>query len=214
MDNRKVRLQRASIFAFFIAINVFLVSFFGVPRIQALDKLSKASEANRMLAGQLEADTLAAKALEKKIEGYEKTISNLSVILTDNLDTARLVYDFYMFSGIRGIDPIHIAFDEVKEMDGKSEAEKTQASRVLISFTAEGMAGDIISFLEDADKITEQNITVDSIRLEGAAEGRIHAEIGFITYVRNPLPPETRYDDYEFHLDNIGHGDLGSMFGE
>jgi hypothetical protein len=76
------------------------------------------------------------------------------------------------------------------------------------------MAGDIVSFLEDAENITEQNILVDSIRLVGAAEGRIEAEIGFITYVRNPLPPETKYDDYEFHLDNIGHGDLGSMFGD
>jgi hypothetical protein len=76
------------------------------------------------------------------------------------------------------------------------------------------MAGDIVSFLEDAENITEQNILVDSIRLVGAAEGRIEAEIGFITYVRNPLPPETKYDDYEFHLDNIGHGDLDSMFGD
>lgn len=214
MDNKTIRLQRAAIFAFFISINIFLLGFFGVPKIQALSEMSKASEEKSLLARQLEADTLAAKALEKKIEVHEKTIAGFSEIVPKNLDTAQLVYDFYMFSGVKGIDAVHIAFDEVTEEIRDKDATSSQASKFRITFTAEGMAGDIVSFLEDAENITEQNILVDSIRLVGAAEGRIEAEIGFITYVRNPLPPETKYDDYEFHLDNIGHGDLGSMFGD
>lgn len=218
MDNRKVRLQRAAIFASFIAINIFLIGFFGVPRIQALSMMAKASEANKMLVMQLETDALAAKVLEKKIEGYEKTISGLSEVVPENLDTAQLVYDFYMFSEVMGIDPVHIAFDEVteyaKDKDRKLNAPVSSASRVRITFTAEGIAGNVVSFIEDAENITEQNLIVDSIRLVDAPLGRVEAEIGFITYVSNPLPPETKYDNYEFHIDNVGHGDLGSMFGD
>ncbi|ETA82212.1 hypothetical protein [Youngiibacter fragilis] len=216
MDNRKVRLQRAAIFAFFIAINIFLVGFFGVPRIQALSMKAKASEANKMLALQLEADTLAAKVLERKIEGYEKTVSGLNEVVPENLDTAQLVYDFYMFSGVKGIEPVRIAFDKVHEYikDSESGAPDSSPSRVRITFIAEGIAGNVISFVEDAKNMTEQNLIVDSIRLVDAAEGRVEAEIGFITYVRNPLPPETKYANYEFHIDNVGHGDLESMFGD
>lgn len=70
MNYKTIRLQRAAIFAFYISINIFLLGFFGVPKIQALSEMSKASEEKSLLARQLEADILAAKALEKKIEGH------------------------------------------------------------------------------------------------------------------------------------------------
>ncbi|MBP1920566.1 hypothetical protein [Youngiibacter multivorans] len=216
MDNKKIRLQRAAIFAFFISINIFLLGFFGVPKIQALSEMSKASEENISLKNQLEADNLSAKALEKKIGGYEEKISGFSEVVPDNLDTAQLVYDFYVFSAIKGIAPIHIAFDEAAEKakDDKVSVPKSEAARISITFIAEGLAKDIISFIEDAEKITGQNIQVDSIRLQDAGEGMVQAEIGLTTYVRNTLPPDSRYSDYEFHLENIGHEDIGAMFGD
>ncbi len=216
MDNKTIRLQRAAIFAFFISINIFLLGFFGVPKIQALSAMSKASKENSNLLIKLEDDKLRAKALEKNIEGYEKTLSGFSEAVPDYLDTAQLVYYFYMFSGLKGISPTYISFDEasVEAADDKVSVPQSEARRIAITFIAEGAAKDIVSFIEDAEKITGQNLMVDSIRLVDAGEGMIHAEIGFMTYVRYPLPPDSRYFDYEFHLENIGHVDIGSMFGD
>lgn len=217
MGNKRIKLQRALIYTFFISINLFLIGFFGVPKIQTINVMDKTAEANEVLANKLEQDKLIVQTLNKKIDLLEEKISVTEIKVPENLDTSKLVYDFYMYAGTKVVDPVHIAFEEVQdEAAGKEKAKDSEigASRILITFNFEGIANNVVSFIEDAEKITDENLLVDSIRLVDAGEGRLQAEIGLITYVRNPMPPDSKYESYEFHLENIGYDDIASMFGE
>lgn len=217
MDNKRIKLQRALIYTFFISINLFLVGFFGVPKIQAINVMDKTTEANEVLAKKLEQDKLTVQSLKKKIDLLAEKISGTDVKVPENLDTSKLVYDFYIFAGVKEVDAVHIAFEELPEDVSDKENTKgneISASGIHITFNFEGIAYNVVSFIEDADKIADENLLVDSIRLVDAGEGRLQAEIGLITYIRNPLPPDSKYESYEFHLENIGYDDIASMFGE
>lgn len=224
MENLKSKSvwSRIIVYSLFILINFMLVWFYGIPRIQAVDEISKVNEENLLRVEQLVKDKFEIKNNEEKIRELEALTADYEILVPQNLDTPQIVYDFYTYANLYGVTPVYLDFSlpasegvaEGAETAVETPEENTGITALELGFSAKGTRANMIRFLENIGGITTQKLTVNSISLSSLEAGNMQVDISFMQYVQSSDVSGQPYSNYVFYLDTIGFDDIAALFGE
>ena len=199
-----------------------LFRFYGIPRIQALDEVSKTNEENLLRVEQLVKDQFEIKNNEADITELKALTADYEILVPKDLDTPQIVYDFYTYSNLYGVTPEYLDFSlpEDKELaeGAETSAEVPEGAMGIteleLSFSAKGTHANMIRFLENIGGITAQQLNVNSISLTSLDAGNLQVDISFMQYVQSSGVSKEPYKNYVFYLDTIGFEDIAALFGE